>query len=66
MAYLPVLMSLLLSAPPLLTQAQDLGNYIGNVQTEWLEDGRRMRLLSPFAYFDPNGVEWNAPTGWVA
>lgn len=58
-------MSLLLSALPLLTQAQDLGKYVGTVQTEWLEDGRRMRLLSPFAYFDPNGVEWNAPTGWV-
>ena len=24
-----------------------------------------MRLLSPLAYFDPTGVEWNAPSGWV-
>jgi hypothetical protein len=48
-----------------LAQAQDFGRYVGTVQTEWLEDGRRMRLLSQYEYVDPKGAEWLAPKGWV-
>jgi len=45
--------------------AQEAGKYIGSVQTEWLEPDRKMRLLAPFTFIDPNGVEWQAPRGWV-
>jgi hypothetical protein len=46
-------------------QAQDFGKYIGSIQTEWLGDGLRMRLLANFSYIDPNGVEWKAPAGRI-
>jgi hypothetical protein len=39
--------------------------YDGRVMAEWLEDGRRMRLLDDFAYFDDRGLRWNAPKGSV-
>lgn len=48
--------------------ADEFGRFEGNVQTEWLDlvgDHRRMRLLSDFAYVDPNGLEWEAPNGWI-
>jgi hypothetical protein len=35
--------------------------YVGNVQTEWLEDGRRMKLLQPLQYIDPACNVWEAP-----
>lgn len=39
-----------------------LGNFIGgNVQAEWMPDGRRMRLLRDFSYVDPHGIRWDAP-----
>lgn len=41
------------------------GKYNGSVKTEWLKDGRGMRLLEAFTYVDPKGVEWTAPTGSV-
>jgi hypothetical protein len=37
--------------------------YAGRVMAEWLDDGRRMRLLDDFAYFDDRGLRWNAPKG---
>lgn len=40
--------------------------FSGNPQTEWLtEQGpdRRMQLLADFAYTDPQGKVWKAPTG---
>ena len=46
-------------------QAESYGKYIGTVQTEWLEADRKMRLLAPFSYIDPRGLEWKAPAGWV-
>ncbi len=39
--------------------------FVGAVQSEWLEDGRGMRLLAPFAYIDPTGLEWRAEAGWI-
>jgi Protein of unknown function (DUF1353) len=35
--------------------------YVGTVQTEWLEDGRRMKLLQPLQYIDPACNVWDAP-----
>lgn len=34
------------------------------VQTEWLPDGRKMRLLRALTYWDPRGKVWTAPAGW--
>lgn len=45
--------------------AQEFGRYVGTVQAEWRDDGRKMRLLVPFAYIDPKGLEWQAPAGWI-
>jgi hypothetical protein len=45
--------------------AQSLGRFIGTVQTEWLPDGRRMRLLSGITFVDPIGTRWDAPRGSV-
>jgi hypothetical protein len=41
------------------------GRYEGTVQAEWLVDGRKMRLLADFGYWDPNEVKWTALTGSV-
>lgn len=40
---------------------QYVGQYKGSIRTEWLDDGRQMRLLSTVKYYDPYGVEWSAP-----
>jgi len=39
--------------------------YIGRVITEWLDDGRQMRLLEPFAYVSHSGTRWDVPQGSV-
>jgi len=65
MRFSKLITSLVFCSFAVLSHAQELGQYIGTVQTEWLEDGRRMRLLSSFAYVDPKGVEWLAPIGSV-
>ena len=44
---------------------QQYGHYEGTVQTEWLPDGRKMRLLAPLSFFDPKGKQWVAPKDWV-
>jgi hypothetical protein len=41
------------------------GKYVGKVKTEWLPDGRNMRLLEPFVFIDSNGAEWAAPTNSI-
>jgi hypothetical protein len=48
-----------------LCHAASFGKYVGTVQTEWIEADRKMRLLAPFTYVDPKGIEWKAPAGWV-
>jgi hypothetical protein len=44
--------------------AQDYGTFVGKIVAEWLDDGRKMKLIEPFSYIDPNGSKWNAPAGW--
>ena len=56
---------LLLSSSASFCLADGLGKYVGSVQTEWVDSDRKMRLLAPFTYVDPKGVEWTAPAGWV-
>jgi hypothetical protein len=45
--------------------AQSFGKFLGAIRTEWLQDGRRMRLLSEFQYIDPQGKKWMAPAGSI-
>ena len=42
-------------------QATPFGRFQGTVQTEWLDDGRRMRLLQDFRFLEPDSTEWIAP-----
>lgn len=37
----------------------------GPVKAEWLSDGRSMKLLADFSFFDDQGIEWFAPAGSV-
>jgi hypothetical protein len=43
----------------------EFGRYVGEVIASWEDDGRKMRLVEPFAYEDPEGVRWDAPAGSV-
>jgi Protein of unknown function (DUF1353) len=45
--------------------ASGYGRFVGTVQAEWLEDGRKMRLLKPFAYVDQFETRWDAPAGSI-
>jgi hypothetical protein len=40
-------------------------NCAGKVQAEFLEDGRRMKLLADYTYIDPSDVRWLASRGSV-
>ena len=39
--------------------------FVGKVVAEWLPDGRRMRMVEEFAYFDNEGRRWRAPKGSI-
>ena len=39
----------------------DWGRFEGRVVTEWLDDGRDMQLVEPFAYVDAADTHWPAP-----
>lgn len=41
------------------------GEFKGTVRTEWLDDGRNMRLLDDFQYIGPGGDKWVASKGAV-
>lgn len=41
------------------------GRFAGHVVSEWLGDGRSMRLTEPFEYVDPEGARWVAPAGSI-
>jgi hypothetical protein len=54
---------LLLALSMQTASAQSYGSFIGNVVAKWNADGRTMTLTEPFAYLDPTGTRWDAPTG---
>lgn len=39
------------------------GRFYGDVDTRWLPDGRRMRLLSSVVFYDDIGLRWVAERG---
>ena len=39
------------------------GCFQGTVKTEWLSDGRTMKLLEDFSFIDCEGLTWLAPKG---
>lgn len=39
----------------------DWGRFSGPLHLEFLPDGRRMKLLMPFGYVDPQGQDWPVP-----
>lgn len=43
----------------------DYGRFVGSVVVEWLDDGRLMKLIAPFAYIAPDGLQWDAPAGSI-
>jgi hypothetical protein len=45
--------------------AQGYGRFEGRIATEWLPDGRNMRLLEPFEYIGPDDRRWPVPPGTV-
>jgi hypothetical protein len=45
--------------------AAPFGKFEGRVVTSWQDDGRNMRLEEDFAYVDPRGKRWLAPTGSI-
>lgn len=40
---------------------EPLGFYTGRVATEWLCDGRRMKLIEAFCFTDADGMPWPVP-----
>lgn len=44
---------------------EKFGRFEGNVIGVWEPNGRDMTLREDFAYVDPRGKKWNAPTGSV-
>lgn len=41
------------------------GSFLGKIVTEWLPDGRTMKLLSALEYISPNGTTWPVPVGTI-
>lgn len=39
--------------------------FIGDVNTKWLKDGRKMKLLDDFIFVDSRGKKWIASKGCV-
>ncbi|MDL2141694.1 DUF1353 domain-containing protein [Flavobacterium tructae] len=44
---------------------QQKDRFVGKIIAEWLDDGRKMKLLKDFSYIDPAGKTWKAPAGSV-
>ncbi len=58
--HLIVLLIILFNSTQLIA-SEYFGDYKGKVTTEWLKEGRTMKLLSDFTFTDPNGMTWAAP-----
>jgi Protein of unknown function (DUF1353) len=50
-------------APPV--SAEDRGRFVGRLITEWLDDGRNMRLIQRFGFEDAKKSVWAVPPGTV-
>lgn len=37
--------------------------FVGRVVAEWLDDGRKMKLVNEFAYIVPSCKQWKVPAG---
>ena len=46
-------------------EPQNWGQFVGDVVGKWHDGDRKMTLVEPFAYVDPEGVKWDAPKGSV-
>jgi len=46
-----------------MANAESFGSFVGRVVASWNPDGRTMTLIKPFAYIDPSGTRWVAPSG---
>jgi hypothetical protein len=44
---------------------ENFGTFHGQLRTDWLDDGRKMKLVKDFGYTDPGGGRWLAPKGSV-
>lgn len=44
---------------------QTKDRFVGKIITEWLDNGRDMKLLEDFIYIDPNGKTWKAPAEFI-
>lgn len=59
MVRVPTLFSILL----LSAGSAEAGEYIGKFKAEFLDDGRRVKLIEDFSYKDDRGKIWLAPAG---
>jgi uncharacterized protein DUF1353 len=50
------------SATAALAEA-NFGHFVGKFVAEFGDDGRKVTLIEPYAFFDPAGQEWNVPAG---
>jgi hypothetical protein len=51
-------------AAPASTQ-EKRGQFLGELITQIMEDGRNLKLVQPFSYIDSDGQQWNVPAGTV-
>ncbi|WP_164757585.1 MULTISPECIES: DUF1353 domain-containing protein [unclassified Mesorhizobium] len=56
---------IILSAIAVLLQVSTAGagHFVGSFQAEFLDDGRKIRLLQPYEFDDDNNKQWNVPSG---
>jgi hypothetical protein len=43
---------------------ENFGHYLGKFVAEFDTGGRKVTLLEPYAFVDPEGKEWDVPTGY--
>lgn len=60
-----VLTFVMMGFAPNTAQATAGGQFQGRLVTEWLGDGRNMRLVDSFAYRSPDRETWEVPKGTV-
>ena len=48
------------------TRADPLyGHYIGRFVAEFDSDGRKVKLIEPYSFVDPDGKKWDVPAGYL-